>query len=567
MRNNNYDKSQSKHQNIQYLRKGQLAENQLSNNQNQQVFYVRKQQSEEEYSNQEPSNQCNDMNKQQKNEQNKQSQNSCYVDKSLQQIYQNISNRGLQQNQAFQGQMSYQNNNNYQQNEFLDMNQKKFQQNQGYGNYQKPQSAKQNVNYIQKKQQYFQENNQYLNKQALSTSDQIIQQQGHQQEEQSRQDNLNKVSSQQSNQFKGLEDQIFLKMKEQDKKNKIIAQEIKQKNQQKNQKNQTQIQQNNNIQSNNNQNIQQQQQNPQAKKQNSSDQQNQNQNNKNKVNAKDKKNNKHKQIEKGFENAYWYCKSCDAKNQWKHDKICLFCNGNKYKSFDRMRKDIGQNDYQYLFFIDFECNSFNNVFEIIEFPLHVVDVTTKEIIESFVSYVKPSNNVTKFITRLTKITNDHVKNAPILQEVLLNVQNFLQKYLEAGIEKCAVVYDCDSDSRFLFSETQRKKIKVPPIFEKFICLKSVFPIQIAKKAPQSLSQMLQQLGLKFEGQQHCGADDSENQARVGLKLLEMGYYFSKQQEVKLGQLSTDVNNELKKKQYEMYKQEYLNEKLQNKNDE
>ncbi|KAL4481109.1 hypothetical protein ABPG72_015064 [Tetrahymena utriculariae] len=297
---------------------------------------------------------------------------------------------------------------------------------------------------------------------------------------------------------------------------------------------------------------QQQQQNPK------------NLNEKNKQNTQNSKSNKRQEIESSFEDAFWQCKECNAKIKWKYNKICLTCNSNKYKSYDRMRKDIGQNDYQYLFFIDFECNYIYNTFEIIEFPLHVVDVTSKEVIDSFVSYVKPSNKIINFRTKLTKITNDPVQNAPILEQVLINVQNFLKNYLEAGIDKCAVVYDCDSDSRFLFSETSKKKIKVPEIFEKYFYLKSVFPIKITKKAPQSLQQRLQQLKMEFQGQQHCGADDSMNQARVGLKLLELGYNFSKDQKLKLGESSTNISKEQQMKQCNMYKKEYLIQKQQNK---
>ncbi|KAL4481110.1 hypothetical protein ABPG72_015065 [Tetrahymena utriculariae] len=162
-----------------------------------------------------------------------------------------------------------------------------------------------------------------------------------------------------------------------------------------------------------------------------------------------------------------------------------------------------------------------------------------------------------------KLVMTMFKRHPILEQVLTNVQNFLEKYLEAGIDKCDVVYDCDSDSRFLFSETSEKKIKLPPIFEKYICLKSVFPIETANKAPQCLKQMLQQLNLKYQGQQHCGADDSMNQARVGLELVKLGYNFSKDQKIKLGKLSTNICKEQYMKQYNMYKQEYLIQKYQN----
>ncbi|KAL4481112.1 hypothetical protein ABPG72_015067 [Tetrahymena utriculariae] len=486
---------------------------------------------------------------QQSNQQTQQNKNSYNMMKNLFEPQNGINNKEQQQNQAL-GQKNFNTNIQYQKNQYVNIN-GQSQQNQQFGNFQKPEQTKEKVIYIPKKQQQFEVNNQRGDRQIQSNNVQIKKQQRGEHYEQIQQNNSNKIFSNQSSQLKNLEDQIFLKMKEQNQKNKIIIQDEQLKQKKKNQ--------------NNVQNIQQQQQNPQADKQNNSDEynkikENQKLNEKDKQNTQNNKKHKHKEVENGFKDAFWICKECSAKNQWKHNKVCLTCYSNKYKSYDRMRKDNSQNDYQYLFFIDFECNNFNNTFEIIEFPLHVVDVTSKEVIESFVSYVKPSNKITNFITKLTKITNDHVQNAPILQQVLINVQNFLEKYLEAGIDKCAVVYDCDSDSSFLFSETSQKKIKVPAIFEKYICLKSVFPIEIAKKAPQSLQEMLQQLKIEFQGQQHCGADDCMNQARVGLKLLELGYSFSKDQEIKLGQSSTNISKEQQMKQYNMYKQEYLIQK-------
>lgn len=67
---------------------------------------------------------------------------------------------------------------------------------------------------------------------------------------------------------------------------------------------------------------------------------------------------------------------------------------------------IAQNDenLDILFVIDFECNQPGS--EIIEFPIIVVDLQKKEIIDSFHSYVRPTVHpqLSKFIRNLTGIT-------------------------------------------------------------------------------------------------------------------------------------------------------------------
>lgn len=69
----------------------------------------------------------------------------------------------------------------------------------------------------------------------------------------------------------------------------------------------------------------------------------------------------------------------------------------------------------------------------------------------------------------------------------------------SSVSRCAVVYDCESDAKFLFDETDYKKIVLHPIFETFINLKNIFPCDIDSppRATSSLKEMLATLGLSF----------------------------------------------------------------------
>ncbi|KAL4463016.1 hypothetical protein ABPG72_022223 [Tetrahymena utriculariae] len=206
----------------------------------------------------------------------------------------------------------------------------------------------------------------------------------------------------------------------------------------------------------------------------------------------------------------------------------------KCVNFKLMQKNVKENDYDYLFFIDYECNQSYLGSEIIEFPIQVVDVKQCKIIDTFTSYVQPSSKITQIIKKLTKIDDSKVENAPKIQQVLQQVQSFLDKYLKNNFDRCAVVYDNESDFLFIVEESVKKNFLLPAILQKYIDLGTCFPIrndQNKNKSRVCLQRMLDALAMKFEGQKHCGADDCKNQALVAIELLKRGYCFTKDLQV------------------------------------
>lgn len=82
--------------------------------------------------------------------------------------------------------------------------------------------------------------------------------------------------------------------------------------------------------------------------------------------------------------------------------------------------------------IDFECTCDENrtwTHEIIEFPCILVSRDTKEVINQFHQYVQPTEcpMLTNFCTKLTGITQNRVKKAQSLDNVLKNFDKWLHK--------------------------------------------------------------------------------------------------------------------------------------------
>lgn len=130
-------------------------------------------------------------------------------------------------------------------------------------------------------------------------------------------------------------------------------------------------------------------------------------------------------------------------------------------------------------------------------------VQQKAIVDTYEAFVKPDFKITKFITKLTTITNENVAKAPKLRNTISNVTEFLRNYTEvlSKPDRCAVVYDNKSDADFLHQETARKKIKLPSILTTYINLKDVFPVVFSNppRAPKSLADMQGILKQSFEG--------------------------------------------------------------------
>jgi len=200
----------------------------------------------------------------------------------------------------------------------------------------------------------------------------------------------------------------------------------------------------------------------------------------------------------------------------------------------RPSKPLSPPPFQYVCVMDVEatCDEFskNYVHEIIEFPVVVVDLLAEEgpvAVDEFHSFVRPTVNTTlsDFCTRLTGITQRQVDDAPTLDEVLAQFEDWrVAKGLEYTDERKDFAFAADGpfDLRFfLHGECMRKGLAKPAYYDKWINVKSMFA-DFYRTRHLKIHKMLEKQNLKFEGRLHSGIDDTRNIARILIRMRNDG---------------------------------------------
>ncbi|BFZ62399.1 3'-5' exoribonuclease 1 [Saitoella coloradoensis] len=172
--------------------------------------------------------------------------------------------------------------------------------------------------------------------------------------------------------------------------------------------------------------------------------------------------------------------------------------------------------------------------EIIEFPIVLYDVETKQVVDRFRTYIKPVKNpkLSEFCTTLTGITQDQVDDAPTFPDALKTVEAWLSKHdniLQPHVSDwrntsprsqsrnwafaCDGRWDLES-----FVHTKQLPFSGPTPPPPWLCgsyvdVRALFSdyLQIGKR---NINAMLEHCGMRFEGREHCGLDDSANVARI-----------------------------------------------------
>ena len=191
--------------------------------------------------------------------------------------------------------------------------------------------------------------------------------------------------------------------------------------------------------------------------------------------------------------------------------------------------------------LDFECTcepGWDYIHEIIEFPVVLFDTRTREITDSFHSYVRPTENATlsAFCTDLTGIEQATVDAAPTLPEVLDDLDAWLRARGLVGAEPAAsfaLATDGWDLEHFLDVELSRKLLYKPGDYlDRWVDLSKAFDLRRAARDVENgrkkgrsrrrsnLNTMLRHHKMEFEGRLHSGIDDATNLARVGIALLE-----------------------------------------------
>ena len=194
------------------------------------------------------------------------------------------------------------------------------------------------------------------------------------------------------------------------------------------------------------------------------------------------------------------------------------------------RTKIVPQHFDYFLVMDFEATCQKNEKiepqEIIEFPCLKVSGVDFQVESEFHRYVRPVHHpiLTPFCTDLTGINQDRVDGEADFAGVFADFQTWLQS--EQLLDKKITFVTCgDWDLRTMLpAQCATTEVPVPEYFNQWINLKKSHH-RVMRKFPRHLKEMLNGVGLQFQGRPHSGIDDTRNIARVLHALAEKSFVF------------------------------------------
>ncbi|KPA80344.1 hypothetical protein ABB37_04612 [Leptomonas pyrrhocoris] len=185
--------------------------------------------------------------------------------------------------------------------------------------------------------------------------------------------------------------------------------------------------------------------------------------------------------------------------------------------------------YDYVLVLDFEatCEEHpppNYLYEIIEFPVVLVDVRLQRVVAEFHRFVRPRYKVelSSFCKKLTGMRQADVDAAPSLEEVILQFERWFAHTLPPH-SRCVFATDGPMDMReFMYHHSvSRQGIRFPPLFYQYVDVKQIFA-GFFHCSQGKIKAMLEVLHVPFEGRLHSGLDDARNIASIVIALLQYG---------------------------------------------
>ncbi|MDD3303937.1 MAG: PolC-type DNA polymerase III [Clostridia bacterium] len=183
---------------------------------------------------------------------------------------------------------------------------------------------------------------------------------------------------------------------------------------------------------------------------------------------------------------------------------------------------------------DLETTGFNPKMEKIT-EIAVCKVKDGEIIEEFTTFVNPEKNIPKNVQELTHITDDMVKNAPTIDEIL-------PTFLEFTKGSILVAHNARFDISFIshFAKEQKLEFK-PKVMDTLTMARELY----TSVENHKLGTIAEFLGISLEGA-HRAINDTRATAKVFLKMLEDA---KKKGINELGYMYSEIEEEAKKLPY------------------
>lgn len=197
-------------------------------------------------------------------------------------------------------------------------------------------------------------------------------------------------------------------------------------------------------------------------------------------------------------------------------------------------------EFDYLLVLDFEATCQDKedksvpkmkVYEIIEFPVLVIDVKKQEVINKFHYYIKPDIHpvLTTYCTELTGIEQKTVDSGISLLECMKKLESFLaeNKILESNF---SFITCGDWDLKTCLRNELKYKgvLQYPNYLKQWVNVKfNFYDYMNWSEQTTGMPGMLKRLGLTLEGRHHSGIDDCKNIAKIVISLLKKKVSFTK----------------------------------------
>lgn len=209
-----------------------------------------------------------------------------------------------------------------------------------------------------------------------------------------------------------------------------------------------------------------------------------------------------------------------------------------------LKNRCNRQPYDFLLVLDFEATCWDqkdnskSAPEIIEFPCVLYDVKNNKIVSEFQQYVMPFENprLSLFCINLTGIQQHQVNNGVPLGTCLMLFKQWLREQ-EVTYKLCFNSSTLNNKCIFttwsnwdiglcLKNECRRKRLTIPEVFNEWIDLRELYCEHYLRR-PKGLYGALQELGLDFEGRQHCGLHDARNTAKLAGRMVTDGILLRK----------------------------------------
>lgn len=159
--------------------------------------------------------------------------------------------------------------------------------------------------------------------------------------------------------------------------------------------------------------------------------------------------------------------------------------------------------------VDIETTGLSNLYDRIT-EIGAVRVKNQQIVDSFSTLVNPGIDIPTKITELTGISNNMVRNAPRIEEVL-------PKFFEFVANACLVAHNADFDLGFLRENAKKINYKIT---NRVVDTLKLSRILLKKLRRHRLNVIARELNISLENH-HRAMDDARATAKIFLKFIEL----------------------------------------------